>query len=180
MIISGLLEGPNEQGFKIVKGGGTVVWPVIQQYAFLNLDVMTMDVCSAAPIVSKNGIPLIVKAVAQVKVPGDYGSLAAAAQHFLGKSDAEIKSLAFETFAGQLQALIGTLTVEELIGNLDQNNQRIQQGSNADLSKMGLAVVLFNINEIKDDVGYLDALAAQTNAEARRKAAILLESAREN
>ncbi len=172
MIISGLGTKHGEHDFKIVKGGGSVVWPVIQQRAFLSLEVMTIDVRSVAAIITKNGVPIIVEGVAQVKVKGDEESIATAAEQFLDKSDAEIKSVAHETLVGHLRAILGTLTVEELISNFDQFAQRVQEVSIGDLRKMGLTVVSFTIKEIKDNVGYLESLGRQKTAETKRDADI--------
>lgn len=172
MIISGLGTKHGEHDFKIVKGGGAVVWPVIQQRAFLSLEVMTIDVKSAAPIITKNGVPIIVEGVAQVKVKGDEESIATAAEQFLDKSDNEIKSIAHETLVGHLRAILGTLEVEQLISNFDQFAMRVQEVSIGDLKKMGLTVVSFTIKEIKDNVGYLDSLGRQRTAETKKEADI--------
>lgn len=172
MIISGLATKYGEHDFKIVKGGGAVVWPVIQQRAFLSLEVMTIDVRSAAPIITKNGVPIIVEGVAQVKVKGDDDSIATAAEQFLDKTDEQIKEIAHQTLVGHLRAILGTLEVEELIGNFDQFAVRVQEVSIGDLKKMGLTVVSFTIKEIKDNVGYLDSLGRQKTAETKKLADI--------
>lgn len=172
MIISGLGTKRGEHDFKIVKGGGAVVWPVIQQRAFLSLEVMTIDVKSVAPIITKNGVPIIIEGVAQVKVKGDEESIATAAEQFLDKSDDQIKSIAHETLVGHLRAILGTLEVEELIRNFDKFAMSVQEVSIADLKKMGLTVVSFTIKEIKDNVGYLEALGRQKTAETKKEADI--------
>lgn len=172
MIISGLGTKRGEHDFKIVKGGGAVVWPVVQQRQFISLEVMTIDVKSVAPIITKNGVPIIVEGVAQVKVKGDEESIATAAEQFLDKTDQEIKGIAHETLVGHLRAILGTLEVEELIRNFDQFAMRVQEVSIADLKKMGLTVVSFTIKEIKDNVGYLEALGRQKTAETKKEADI--------
>jgi flotillin len=172
MIISGLGTKRGEHDFKIVKGGGAVVWPVIQQRAFLSLEVMTIDVKSSAPIITKNGVPISVEGVAQIKVKGDEESIATAAEQFLDKSDNEIKSIAHETLTGHLRAILGTMEVEQLISNFDQFATRVQEVSIGDLKKMGLTVVSFTIKEIKDNVGYLEALGRQKTAETKKEADI--------
>ncbi|MBC7997573.1 MAG: flotillin family protein, partial [Leptolyngbya sp.] len=68
MIISGMFSGEEDRKFKIVVGGGTTVFPVIQQRSFLSLEVMTIEIKSTAPIITKNGVPVFVEGVAQVKV----------------------------------------------------------------------------------------------------------------
>jgi flotillin len=172
MIVSGLLARRGEHGFTIVKGGGAVVLPLVQQKAFLSLEVITIDVRSEAPIITRNGVPIFVDGVAQVKVKGDEESIATAAEQFLNKSTEEIKAIAHETLVGHLRAILGTLEVEELITNFDQFAQKVQEVSIVDLKKMGLTVVSFTIKEIKDQVGYLEALGRKKTAETKKEADI--------
>ncbi|MBC7999174.1 MAG: flotillin family protein [Leptolyngbya sp.] len=172
MIISGMLTAEEDRKFKIVVGGGTTVFPVIQQRAFLSLEVMTIEIKSTAPIITKNGVPVFVEGVAQVKVKGDSASIATAAEQFLDKDDSEISQIAHETLVGHLRAILGTMEVEELIQNFDSFAQKVQEVSLADLAKMGLTVVSFTLKELKDNVGYLEALGRKRTAEAKREADI--------
>ncbi|HEY9784767.1 MAG TPA: SPFH domain-containing protein [Candidatus Obscuribacterales bacterium] len=172
MIISGMLAGEDDRKFKIVVGGGATVYPVIQQRSFLSLEVMTIEVKSMAPIITRNGVPIYVEGVAQVKVKGDPASIATAAEQFLDKSEDEITQIAHETLVGHLRAILGTMEVEELIQSFDAFAQKVQEVSLADLAKMGLTVVSFTIKEIKDNVGYLEALGRKRTAEAKREADI--------
>lgn len=172
MIVSGFGASESDRKFKIVVGGGAVVMPVIQQRAFLSLEVMPIEVRSAAPIITKSKIPIFVEGVAQVKVKGDDVSIATAAEQFLGKTDEEIANIAHETLVGHLRAMLGTMEVEDLIESFEGFAHRAQEISQVDLAKMGLTVVSFTIKEIKDNVGYLEALGKKRSAEAQRDAAI--------
>lgn len=172
MIISGWGAREGEIPFKIVVGGGTPVLPLLQQKNILSLEVMTIEVRANAPMITKHGVPIQVEGVAQVKVKGDQISIATAAEQFLGKTDDEIANIAHETLIGHLRAILGTMAVEELIQSFDAFAQRVQEVSIADLAKMGLTVVSFTIKEIKDSVGYLEALGRQQTAEAKRSADI--------
>src|SRR5271163_1344337 len=170
MIISGFGAAHGERNFKIVVGGGAIVYPMIQQRNSLSLEIMTIEVHAQAPMITKNGVPIFVEGVAQVKVKGDDVSIATAAEQFLGKSDEEIANIAHESLVGHLRAILGTMSVEELIQSFDSFAQRVQEVSLGDLAKMGLTVVSFTIKEIKDPVGYLDSLGKQRTAEAKRSA----------
>ena len=170
MIISGLSHGSRR--YRIVAGGGAVLLPFFQQRNDLSLEVMTIEVHSQAPMITKTGVPIFVEGVAQVKVRGDEDSIATAAEQFLGKSNDEIATIAHETLVGHLRAILGTMTVEELIQSFDSFAQRVQEVSIGDLAKMGLTVISFTIKEIKDPVGYLDSLGKQRTAEAKRTADI--------
>jgi len=172
MIISGFGAHDGDIPFKIVVGGGTPVMPMLQQKNILSLEVMTIEVRANAPMITKNGVPIYVEGVAQVKVKGDKVSIATAAEQFLGKSDEEISNIAHETLIGHLRAILGTMSVEDLIQSFDHFAQCVQEVSIADLAKMGLSVVSFTIKEIKDNVGYLESLGKQQTAEAKRNADI--------
>lgn len=172
MIISGFGANQDGRSFKIVVGGGDVVFPMLQQKNILSLEVMTIEVHANAPMITKNGVPMFVEGVAQVKVKGDDISIATAAEQFLGKGDEEIRTIAHETLVGHLRAILGTMTVEQLIESFDAFAQKVQEVSLADLAKMGLTVVSFTIKEIKDNVGYLEALGRQKTAETKRTASI--------
>ncbi len=172
MLVSGFGTGEGGRQFKIIQGGGSVVLPVVQQRAFLSLEIMPIEVRSTAPCITKNGVPIFVEGVAQVKVQSDETSIATAAEQFLGKSDEEIAGIAHETLVGHLRAILGTMEVEELIQSFDSFAQKVQTHSVTDLAKMGLTVVSFTIKELKDNVGYLEALGRQRTAEAKREADI--------
>ncbi|MDP3510932.1 MAG: SPFH domain-containing protein [Candidatus Melainabacteria bacterium] len=168
MIITGAVPG----GIKVLRGGGGIVIPVMHQRHLLSLEVMTIEVHSNAAMITKNGVPIYVEGVAQVKVRGDEEAIATAAERFLNKSNDEIATVAHETLVGHLRAILGTMTVEELIQSFDSFASRVQEVSVADLAKMGLIVDSFTIKEIRDSVGYLEALGKKQTAEAKRSAAI--------
>jgi flotillin len=172
MIISGAFAREHDLPYKIRVGSGAVIWPMIQQKNILSLEVMTIEVHSQAPMITKNGVPIFVEGVAQVKVRGDRVSIATAAEQFLGKTDEEVANIAHESLVGHLRAILGTMSVEELIQSFDSFAQRVQEVSLNDLAKMGLTVVSFTIKEIKDSVGYLESLGRQQTAEAKRNADI--------
>jgi flotillin len=172
MIISGGGARHGDHNFRIYVGGGTIVWPLFQIRSDLSLEIMTIEVASQAPFTTKNGVPIFVEGVAQVKVQGDDVSIATAAEQFLGKSDDEVKSIAHESLVGHLRAILGTMTVEELIQSFDSFAQRVQEVSINDLAKMGLTVKSFTIKEIKDNVGYLQSLGEKQTAEAKKSANI--------
>ncbi len=159
-------------GSRVIKSGGSPVWPMLEQRAYLSLEVMTIDVRSNAPIITKRGVPITVEGVAQVKVMGDEESIKTAAEQFLGKSDKEVTAIAHETLIGHLRGILGTMEVEQLIQQIDMFTAKVQEHSIPDLAKMGLTIVSFTIKEIKDDVGYLDQLGRKQTAEAKQAADI--------
>lgn len=160
-----------KRGFRIVKGGGAFVWPILEKAEILSLEVMTLDV-KLPEIYTKPGVPVMVDGVAQIKVKGDDVSIATAAEQFLGKSSHQIAEIALQTVEGHLRAIVGTLTVEEIYRNREAFAQRVQDVAASDLANMGLTVVSFQLRDIRDKQGYLDALGKPQIAAVRRDAVI--------
>ncbi len=159
------------RNYRIVKGGGTFVWPVVERVDDLSLEIMTIDVVTPK-VYTIQGVPVTVDGVAQVKVRGDDLSIATAAEQFLSKNTQEIKNVALQTMEGHLRAILGTMTVEEIYKDRDAFAQRVQEVAAGDLANMGLQIVSFTIRDIRDDQGYLDALGQARTAEVKRDARI--------
>jgi flotillin len=159
------------RGFKIVKGGGRFVLPVLESSARLSLEVMTIDI--KTPVVYSNeGVPVIVDGVAQIKVKGDDVSIETAAEQFLGKSQGQIAEIATQTLEGHLRALIGTLTVIDMVTNRDAFAQKVQEVSAGDMANMGLTVISFVLRDIRDTQGFLDAWGVPRIVAQKRDAQI--------
>jgi flotillin len=161
----------SRMSYRMVRGGGTFVWPVLERVDELSLEIMTIDVMTVK-VYTKLGVAVTVDGVAQVKVRGDDVSIATSAEQFLSKSAEEIKNVALQTLEGHLRAILGTLTVEEIYRDRDAFAQRVQEVAAADLQNMGLGIVSFTIRDIQDEQGYLDALGQARIAEVKRDATI--------
>lgn len=159
------------RGFRIVKGGGTVVLPVVETFQVLSLELITLDINTPA-VYTIQGVPLMVEGVAQIKVKGDDTSIITAAEQFLDKSQQQIAEIALHTLEGHLRAIIGTMNVEEIVTNWDFFAQKVQEVSAVDLANMGLQVVSFVIKYVRDDRGYLEAWGRPRIAMVKRDAAI--------
>jgi flotillin len=158
-------------GFRIVKGGGTFVIPVLEKAETLSLELMTIDVKTPS-VYAISGVPVRVDGVAQIKVKGEEISIRTAAEQFLSKTPAEIMQIAHQTLEGHLRAIIGKLTVEELYKDRDKFAQNVQSESAVDFANMGLQIVSFTIKEVQDDQGYLDALGKPQIAEVKKNAIV--------
>src|SRR5262245_546249 len=159
------------RGFRVVKGGGTFVYPVLEKIDVLSLELLTIDVQTPEVYTSK-GVPVKVDGVAQIKVKGDDISIATAAEQFLSKGTEEIKSIAMQTLEGHLRAILGTMTVEEIYQNRDAFASKVQEVAAGDMANMGLGIVSFTIRDIRDTQGYLDALGKPRIAQVKRDAQI--------
>jgi len=159
------------RGFRIVKGGGTFVWPVFEKVDVLSLELLTIDVQTPEVYTSK-GVPVKVDGVAQIKIKGDDVSIATAAEQVLSKTIDEIKSVATQTLEGHLRAILGTMTVEDIYQNRDAFASKVQEVAAGDMANMGLGIVSFTIRDIRDTQGYLDALGKPRIAQVKRDATI--------
>ena len=160
-----------KRGFRIVKGGGTFVYPFVEKVDFLSLELLTIDVQTPEVYTSK-GVPVKVDGVAQIKIKGDDISIATAAEQFLSKATDEIKNVAMQTLEGHLRAILGTMTVEEIYQNRDAFASKVQEVAAGDMANMGLGIVSFTIRDIRDTQGYLDALGKPRIAQVKRDAQI--------
>src|SRR5881275_1360460 len=159
------------RGFRIVKGGGTFVLPVIEKIDLLSLELLTIDVQTPEVYTSK-GVPVKVDGVAQIKVKGDDVSIATAAEQFLSKNVDDIKNIATQTLEGHLRAILGTMTVEDIYQNRDAFASKVQEVAAGDMANMGLSIVSFTIRDIRDGQGYLEALGKPRIAQVKRDAVI--------
>jgi flotillin len=159
------------RGFRIVKGGGTFVIPVVEKVDILSLELLTIDVQTPEVYTSK-GVPVRVDGVAQIKVKGDDISIATAAEQFLSKAVDEIKNIATQTLEGHLRAILGTMTVEDIYQNRDAFASKVQEVAAGDMANMGLSIVSFTIRDIRDGQGYLEALGKPRIAQVKRDAQI--------
>jgi len=158
-------------GYRIRKGGGAFIFPLLERVDVLSLEVMTLDI-TTPEVYTKPGVPLVVDGVAQVKIKGDEASIRTAAEQFLGKTVEQIQEVARQTVEGHLRAIIGTLTVEEIYRNRDQFASSVQEVAVSDMANMGLQIVSFTLRDIRDGHGYLDALGKPRTAEVKRDATI--------
>lgn len=171
LVISGGRRRKDGQAFRIVRGGGTFVFPAIERVDILSMEVMTIDVVTHR-VYTMQGVPVTVDGVAQVSIDPSDVAIHTAAQLFLSKTEDEIRNVALQTLEGHLRAILGTLTVEEIYKDRDAFAQQVQEVSSGDMAAMGLRIISFTIKDIQDDKGYLDALGQTRTAEVKRDAAI--------
>ncbi|MGD8439101.1 MAG: SPFH domain-containing protein [Holophagae bacterium] len=164
------------EGFRIIRGGGTFVWPAWEQYEILSLRMMTLEI-DMPHVYTIQGIPINVKAVAQVKVQGDIDHIRRAAEGFLGMPVTDVKETIQETVAGHLRGIVGTLTVEELYRDQRRFQEKVRDEAHTDLEGMGFEFRSFVFRAIQDDEGYLNALGQPKIQEALKNARIATANA---
>jgi flotillin len=158
-------------GYRMVRGGAALRIPLLEKVEYLHLNVMTIPLEIRRAYTLK-GVPVSVKAVANVKIRGDDTSLQASAERFLGMTHDQVQKVIFQTLEGHLRSILGTLTVEEVNSDRQSFAQKLTSEAAQDLEKMGIGVDVLTIQEISDEEGYLDALGKRRTAEVKRDATI--------
>ena len=158
-------------GYRVVNGGATFRFPLLEQVDYLSLNVFTIPLEIKRAYTLK-GVPISVKAVANVKIKSDDTSLRAAAERFLGMPPDQIQKVIFQTLEGHLRAILGTLTVEEVNSDRQSFAQKLTSEAAQDLERMGIGVDVLTVQEISDEEGYLDALGKRRTAEVKRDGTI--------
>lgn len=157
-------------GFRIVKGGATFVWPVLEISKVISLRIMPLDVNSSA--YTSQGVQVTVDGIAQIKIDSSQEAIATAAEQFLSLKEEEVRRIATQTLEGHLRSIVGSLTVEEINQNRDAFAQKVQELAAGDLANMGLKIISFTIREIADKNGYLESLGKAQIARVQRDAVI--------
>jgi flotillin len=169
--------GPHEaiivygfRGIRIVKGGGTVIFPMVESAKILSLELMSFDVAPQQDLYTCQGVAVTVEAVAQIKVKSDPESIQTAAEQFLTKSPAEREGLIRLVMEGHLRGIIGQLTVEQIVKEPEMVGDRMRSTCADDMNKMGLEVISFTIKEVRDKNEYISNMGKPDVARIRRDA----------
>ena len=172
LVISGATRLSNEMGDplpKVIAGGGTFVWPIIQQFDYLDLAPFTLRV-ALQDALSAETIRVAVPSAFTLAVGNAAPLKENAATRLLGKTEDEIKSLAAETIVGTLRQVIAIMTIQEINSNRDEFRRKIETTLVPELTKLGLALLNVNIQDLRDESGYLDALGKRAGSEATQRA----------
>src|SRR5437870_6693686 len=187
--------GPHEalvvygfRGTRVIKGHGTVIFPMVESCRELSLQLMSFDVAPQQDLYTGQGVAVTVEAVAQLKVKSDPESILTASEQFLTKSDAQREGLIRLVMEGHLRGIIGQLTVEEIVKQPEMVGDRMRGTCASDMNKMGLEVISFTIKEVRDkndyitnmgrpDVARIKRDADKATAEAKRDADIAIAEA---
>jgi len=169
--------GPHEalvvygfRGTRVVKGHGTVIFPMIENCRELSLELMSFDVAPQQDLYTKQGVAVTVEAVAQIKVKSDTESVLTASEQFLTKTDQEREGLIRLVMEGHLRGIIGQLTVEEIVKQPEMVADRMRSTCADDMNKMGLEVISFTIKEVRDKNEYITNMGRPDIARIKRDA----------
>ena len=174
LIFAGLRRriGSGQQvGYRTVRGGSALRIPVLEEVMRLDLSNMTIDL-RVENAYSKGGIPLNVSGVANIKISGDEPGIHNAIERLIGKEQAEIRHIAKETLEGNLRGVMASLTPEQLNEDKVTFARTLLEEAEDDLQKLGLVLDTLQIQNISDDVRYLDSIGRKQLVELKRDSRI--------
>ena len=158
-----------EGSAKCVAGGAAFVWPVIQDYEYLDLSPISIDV-DLQNALSKQNIRVNVPSRFTVAISNEPGVMNNAAERLLGKTTQEIKDIAKDIIFGQLRLVVAMMDIEEFNADRDKFLANVSTNVGNELRKIGLTLINVNITDIEDDSGYIQALGKEAAAHAINEA----------
>lgn len=164
-------ERPIRRGYRIIAGGGFFKLPILEKVQYMSLNVMSFPV-QVNNVPATDGALVTVQGIANVKVSSNEKSIGLAVERFLGFGIEDIKSVARENLESNLRAIVGMLTIESLIKDRQALQEQVLKEAVSDLAKMGLQVDLLNVQDVRDERGYIESLGKKRTAEVVRDATI--------
>ena len=170
LVIYGRVGGQG-QSARCLHGGGALVWPVIQGYAFLDLTPLPIEIKLQGAL-SQQNIRVNTPATFTVGISTEPGVMQNAAERLLGLSLEEIENLARDIIFGQMRVVIATMPIEEINADREKLITNITESLEIELRKVGLRLINVNIQDVTDESGYIDALGREAAARAINEAKI--------
>ena len=174
LIFSGLSRNTGDGrrvGYRTVRGGSALRIPVLEDVMRLDLSNMIIEL-RVENAYSKGGIPLNVAGVANIKISGDEPGIHNAIERLIGKTQDEIRHIAKETLEGNLRGVMASLTPEQLNEDKITFARTLLEEAEDDLQKLGLVLDTLQIQNISDDVRYLDSIGRKQLVELKRDSRI--------
>lgn len=156
---------------KCIHGGGAFIWPVIQDFAYLDLKPISIE-ANLVNALSRQNIRVDVPCRFTIAISTETDSMNNAAERLLGLAPTDIQELAKDILFGQLRLVIATMTIEEINSDRDKFLDNISKNVDTELKKIGLKLINVNVTDIKDESGYIEALGKEAAAKAINEALI--------
>jgi flotillin len=157
-------------------GGAAFIWPIIQDYQFLDLTPMPIEI-NLQGALSKQNIRVNTPSTFTVGIATEPGVMENAAERLLGLDMPQIKELAKDIIFGQMRVVIATMNIEEINSDRDKLIANIASGVEVELKKVGLRLINVNIQDVTDVSGYIDALGQEAASKAINEARIKVAQA---
>jgi flotillin len=158
-------------GYRLLHGGRTLRVPIIERVSRLDLTTLPIEVV-VRNAYSKGGIPLIVHGIANVKISARDPVAHNAVERMLDKPFDEIMQIAKDTLEGNLRGVLATLTPEEVNEDRLKFAHRLIEEADEDMKKLGLDLDTLKVQNVTDEVNYLDSIGRQQTAEILKKARV--------
>ncbi len=156
---------------KTLHGGAALVWPLIQDYAYISLKPMTINIDLKGALSLQN-IRINVPSTFTIGVSTEPSIMANAAERLLGFRIEDIEEMAKEIIFGQLRLTVATLTIEQINQDRDAFLELIQKNVGAEMRKVGLYLINVNIADITDESDYIDSIGKKAAATAVEQARV--------
>lgn len=166
LVIYGKVAGKKA---KCIHGGAAFIWPVIQDYQYLDLTPIPIEV-DLRNALSKQNIRVNVPSRFMVGISVEPGVMENAAERLLGQTQEQIHHLAADIIFGQLRVVIATMDIEEINSDREKFLINVSDAVEHELIKIGLKLINVNITDITDESGYIDALGREAAAGAINEA----------
>jgi flotillin len=163
LVVYGKVSGGGSA--KCIHGGAAFIFPVIQDYQFLDLTPISIEV-NLVNALSKQNIRVNVPSRFTIGVSTEPGIMQNAAERLLGLGQSQIQELAQEIIFGQLRLVVASMDIEEINNDRDKFLTNISQSVETELKKVGLKLINVNITDIVDESGYIEALGKEAAAHA--------------
>ncbi len=153
------------QSSKCLAGGAAFIWPVIQDYQYMDLTPISIDVDLRGAL-SRQNIRVSVPSRFTVAVSNEPGIMEVASERLLGKTTDEIRETAKDIIFGQLRLVVATMDIEEINSDRDKFLTNVSSNVGSELKKIGLTLINVNVTDIQDESGYIEALGKEAAAKA--------------
>ena len=159
-------------GYRIVRGGATIVLPLIERVDRLSLGIMQVDIRTTQPVPSQEYIAVMVDGVANIKIGSDDVSIATAAEQILNWTPENIITIAQQVLEGNMREIIGQMTIADLVQNRDKFALETSRAASLDMSNMGLEIINITIQNFEDKDGVVEMMATKNIVDKERDAKI--------
>lgn len=168
LVVYGKVGG---ESARCIHGGAAFIWPVFQDYAFMDLTPISIEV-NLTNALSKQNIRVDVPSKFTVGVSTESGVMENAAERLLGLQRNDVHALAHDIIVGQMRLVVAMMDIEEINTNRDKFLLNVSHNVETELKKIGLKLINVNITDIKDESGYIAALGKEAAAKAINEAKI--------
>ena len=169
MVIYGRTAG--SEASKVIHGGATLVWPLIQDYSYISLTPMTINI-DMRNALSQQNIRINVPSTFTIGVSTDPRIMSSAAERLLELDLEQVEEMAKEIIFGQLRLTVATLTIEQINQDRDAFLDLIRTNVDAELNKVGLYLINVNIVDITDESNYIESIGKKAASEAVERARV--------